>query len=87
MFAGMSCFEIAHHKHCNGLFIEVERNGGTYTRSVNNHPLPKMVKQVYKKLLARRSNKNTNSGRPRNNDNRQQQEPPPLQEISTILPN
>ena len=87
MFAGMSCFEIAHHKHCNGLFIEVERNGGSYTRSVNNHPVPKMVKQVYEKLLPRRSDRNTNRGRPRNNGNMQQQEQPPVQEISTILPN
>ena len=45
-----------------------------------------MVKQVYEKLLPRRSDRNTNRGRPRNNGNMQQQEQPPVQEISTILP-
>ena len=64
MFARMSCFEIAHHEYCNGLFVQCNMSGGTYTRSVKNHPLPKLVQKAYERLQPRRSDR-TSRGRPR----------------------
>ena len=60
--SSMSCFDIAHDDFCNGLFVEVKRYGETYTRSVKNHPLPKMISEVYENAMPRRSAR----GRPRN---------------------
>jgi hypothetical protein len=65
-FAGLSCFEIAHHEECNNLFVEVHRLGHTYTRSISNHPIPKMVGEIYKKALPRRSERGR--GRPKTNE-------------------
>ena len=88
-FAGLSCFEIAHHEECNNLFVEVHRLGRTYTRSITNHPIPKMVGEIYKKALPRRSERGR--GRPRanegnNNDNAEITEQiglPPLTMVET----
>jgi hypothetical protein len=65
-FAGLSCFEFAHHEECNNLFVEVHRLGHTYTRSISNHPIPKMVGEIYKKALPRRSERGR--GRPKTNE-------------------
>mmetsp|Transcript_19680 Transcript_19680/g.22283 ORF Transcript_19680/g.22283 Transcript_19680/m.22283 type:complete len:198 (-) Transcript_19680:46-639(-) len=78
-FRGLSCFEIAHHPDCENLFIEVCRNGkngNTYTRSVLNHPVPKMITKIYEKQLPRRcETPPTNSNEARN------QETPPIRKI------
>ena len=65
-FATLSCFEIAHHNLCNNLFVEVRRKGKTYTRSIKNHSVCTMVKDIYKGELPRRGERNRR-GRPARN--------------------
>ena len=48
-FKGMSCFEIAHHEQCRNLFVEVERKGQKYTRSIRKHNIIKLVANLYRK--------------------------------------
>ena len=49
-FRGMSCFEIAHHEDCKNLFVQVERNGRMYTRSVRKHPIVTKMTKLYENL-------------------------------------
>ena len=66
-FAGLTCFEIAHHPECANLFVSINRKDKTYTRSVLNHQVPIMVKDIYEGMLPRRSNRAR--GRPANRTN------------------
>ena len=97
MFKGMSCFEIAHDPFCKGLFVQIERNGTTYTRSVKKHPLPLMLAESYEKLYHQQQKEKANVGRPRKSNAQQvdtnnknettindmDQQSPPVEEIQT----
>ena len=73
-FVGLTCFEIAHHPDCEGLFIDVKRGEKTYTRSVKNHPVPLSIKNIYKRMQPRQSIRGR--GRPSNNQDKTRVEPP-----------
>ena len=73
-FVGLTCFEIAHHPDCEGLFIDVKRGEKTYTRSVKNHPVPLSIKNIYERMQPRRSIRGR--GRPSNNQDKTRVEPP-----------
>ena len=73
-FQGMSCFRICHSDACRNLFVDIERNGKKYTRSLHHHPIVTTISDLYKVDLPRRS-ANTIQGRPRASD------VPPVSEI------
>ena len=33
-YQGLTCFEIAHHPQCDGLFAKIERKGKMYSRTI-----------------------------------------------------
>ena len=63
----MSCFETAHYEQCIRLFVEVERNGQKYTRSVHKHPIVTQLNKFYDNLYGIREKENViaRRGRPR----------------------
>ena len=66
-FRGMSCFEIAHHEECRNLFVEVERDGRNYTRSVRKHPIVTQLKRFYENLygIGEKTQVTARRGRPK----------------------
>ena len=76
-FAGLTCFEIVHHPKCENLFVTINRKEKKYTRSVLNHQVPIMVKDIYEGMMPRQSNRGR--GRPANRTNRTgRNEDPPV---------
>ena len=61
-FQGMSCFQIFHTDACRNLFVDIERNGKNYTRSLHHHLIVTMISNLYKEDLPRRSER-TSQGR------------------------
>ena len=54
-FQGLTCFEIAHHPRCKGLFTKIERKGKNYSRTVPSHSIVQEVKELYQSTMPRRS--------------------------------
>ena len=85
-FKGLSCFQIAHHPDCNNLYYNCVRNGHTYIRSSNNHPILEKIKNLYAGDVPRRS-KRSNRGRPKKEGEQLEStrilrvSPPPVLEI------
>ena len=79
-FAGLSCFEVAHHPDCDNLFVDICRRGNTYTRSVRKHPITKMIAEIYESQLPRKSERPR--GRPRRS-NVVTNQTQPIREIQT----
>jgi len=73
-FVGLTCFEIAHHPECEGLFINIQQGDKKYTRSVRNHPIPMTVQKIYERMQPRQSIRGR--GRPSNNQDRTKAAPP-----------
>ncbi len=67
-FQGLTCFEIAHHPQCKGLFTRIKHKGKFYSRTVPSHSIVQEVKDLYKSTLPRRSTRERNNrlraGRP-----------------------
>ncbi len=86
-FAGLSCFEIAHHRDCKDLYYDCVRGGQVYTRSLAKHPLLDSIKNLYADDAPRRSVR-TSRGRPRKELERiattciASDPPPPLYEVT-----
>ena len=59
-FNGLSCFQIAHQPECKSLFVEIERQGKNYVRSITTHQIAINIGNVYKETVPRRSSQ----GRP-----------------------
>ena len=53
-FAGLSCFEIYHHEDCKDLFVIIHRGNCTYSSSLRNHSVRKLITEIYKDGLPRR---------------------------------
>ena len=56
-FQGLTCFEIAHHPWCEGLFTKIERKGKIYSRTIQSHSIVQKVKDTYQSTLSRRSSR------------------------------
>ena len=54
-FQGLTCFEIAQHPRCDGLFAKIERNWKMYSRTIPSHSIVQEVKDAYQSTLPRRS--------------------------------
>ena len=54
-FQGLTCFEIAIHPCCDGLFAKIERKWKMYSRTIPSHSIVKEVKDAYQSTLSRRS--------------------------------
>ena len=80
-YAGLSCFEIAHHPDCADLFIEISRKGKMYTRSVSKHPMTSKIAKIYETQLPRRSGRKR--GRPKIGDIVTPNQTHPIVEIQT----
>ena len=67
-FAGLTCFEIAHHRRCRDLFARIERKGKWYNRTIPSHSVVQETKELYQAGLPRRSNRErpsrSKAGRP-----------------------
>ena len=69
-FRGMSCFEIAHHEECRNLFVEVNRDGKKYTRSVRKHPIATQLTKFYENLygIGEKEQVTARRGRPKSTE-------------------
>ena len=82
-FAGLTCFEICHHEDCKDLFVHVPRNNMTYTRSLRNHPVRTLVKELYEADLPRRSERSARGRPPKKLEPRSP--PTPRKSLNTTL--
>ena len=87
-FRGMSCFDIAHHEECRNLFVEVDRDGNKYTRSVRKHPIVTQLKNFYKNLygIGEKEQVTARRGRPKStedsaNARKKPNAPPPVDKV------
>ena len=63
-FSGMTCFEIAHQEQCKTLFVEVNRKGHKYIRSITKHSVVTQLSKLYQDFT-QDSPQQSRRGRPR----------------------
>ena len=60
-FQGLTCFEIAHHPGCDGLFAKIQRKRKMYYRTIPSYSIVHEVKDAYQFTLPRRSTREKNN--------------------------
>ena len=60
-FFGMTCFDIAHHHRCKGVFTTIARQGKEYLRIRPKHPVCRFIADA---LETRRVSNRSTRGRP-----------------------